>query len=137
MPGGISVLQIEPLPYTPGGVGGPTTITSSSTPDVKSAPAPTDLAPSMSAAQREAMRQQGIPTSQQSTSQQTTEAGRQYTYDTPSGRKVVQRNDGKDRSHPGQPHVEAGSPKANGQTDGIGRPRLDSSKTKVDVNPQQ
>jgi RHS repeat-associated protein len=89
------------------------------------------------AAQREAMRQQGIPTSQQG-KQTSTEAGRQYTYEVPKAgggteTKIVQRNSGTDRSHPGQPHVEAGSTKPGGQTDSIGRPRLDSNKTKVNI----
>lgn len=85
------------------------------------------------AAQREAMRQEGIPTSQQPVSQEMTEAGRQYTYETPEGTKIVQRNTGTDRSHPGQPHVEAGKPKPGGQRDRIGRPRLQNDKTKVVV----
>jgi hypothetical protein len=87
------------------------------------------------AAQREAMRQEGIPTSQQPASQEMTKAGRQYTYETPEGTKVVQRNSGTDSSHPGQVHVEAGSPKPGGQTDSIGRPRLQNDKTKVIVKP--
>jgi len=83
------------------------------------------------------MRQQGIPTSQQG-KQTSTEAGRQYTYDVPKAgggteTKIVQRNSGTDRNHPGQPHVEAGTPKPGGQTDSIGRPRLDSNKTKVNI----
>jgi RHS repeat-associated protein len=95
-------------------------------------------APSMGAAQRQAMQDQGIPTSQQPATQTNTPAGKQYTYDVPkpgggTETKIVQRNTGTDNSHPGQPHVEAGSPKANGQTDSIGRPRLDSNKTKVNV----
>jgi RHS repeat-associated protein len=95
-------------------------------------------APSMGAAQRQAMQEQGIPTSQQPTTQTNTDAGKQYTYEVPkpgggTETKIVQRNTGTDSSHPGQPHVEAGSPKANGQTDSIGRPRLDSNKTKVNV----
>jgi hypothetical protein len=87
------------------------------------------------AAQREAMRQEGIPTSQQPASQEMTKAGRQYTYETPEGTKVVQRNSGTDSSHPGQVDVEAGSPKPGGQTDSIGRPRLQNDKTKVIVKP--
>jgi RHS repeat-associated protein len=95
-------------------------------------------APSMNAAQREAMRQEGIPTSQQPATQTNTQAGRQYTYEVPkegggTETKIVQRNNGTDSSHPGEPHVEAGRQKANGQTDSIGRPRLDSNKTKVNV----
>jgi RHS repeat-associated protein len=98
----------------------------------------TPSAPSMRAAQREAMRQEGIPTSQQPSAQQNTAAGRQYTYETPkpgggTEPRVVQRNIGTDSSHPGQPHVEAGSPKSGGQKDSIGRPRLDSNKTKINV----
>jgi RHS repeat-associated protein len=88
------------------------------------------------AAHREAMRQEGIPTSQQPKSQKMTKAGRQYTYETPEGEKLVQRNTGTDRSHPGQPHVEAGKPKPAGQTDSIGRPRLQNDKTKVVVKPK-
>ena len=41
------------------------------------------------AAQREAMRQEGIPTSQQPASQEMTKAGRQYTYETPEGKTKV------------------------------------------------
>jgi RHS repeat-associated protein len=97
-------------------------------------------AETMGAAQRVGMREEGIPTSQQPTTQQSTPAGRQYTYEvpTPGGgttTKIVQRNNGTDSSHPGEPHVEVGSPKAAGQTDSIGRPRLDSNKVKVDVKP--
>lgn len=97
-------------------------------------------APSMGAAQRQAMQDQGIPTSQQPATQTNTPAGKQYTYEVPkegggTETKIVQRNNGTDRSHPGQPHVEAGSPKPGTPTptDSIGRPRLDSNKTKVNV----
>jgi RHS repeat-associated protein len=95
-------------------------------------------APTMRAAQREGMREGGIPTSQQPASQESTPAGRQYTYEVPNSgggtqTKIVQRNVGTDSSHPGQPHVEVGSPKSAGQTDSIGRPRLDSNKVKVNV----
>ena len=95
-------------------------------------------ASTMRAGQRQAMREEEIPTSQQPSSQSNTEAGRQYTYEVPKAgggteTKLVQRNNGTDRSHPGQMHVEAGRPKANGQTDRIGRPRLDNNKTKVKV----
>jgi RHS repeat-associated protein len=99
-------------------------------------------APSMGAAQRQAMQDQGIPTSQQPATQTNTPAGKQYTYEVPkegggTQTKIVQRNNGTDRSHPGQPHVEAGSPKPGTPTptDSIGRPRLDSNKTKVNVKP--
>jgi len=97
-------------------------------------------APTMRGAQRMGMREQGIPTSQQPVSQESTPAGRQYTYEVPKpggGTQtiVVQRNLGTDSSHPGEQHVEVGSPKPAGQTDSIGRPRLDSGKTKVVVTP--
>lgn len=100
-----------------------------------------DITPSastMRSAQREAMRSEGIPTSQQPSSQVETPAGRQYTYEVPqegggTQTKVVQRNKGTDRSHPGQPHVEAGTPKEKGQVDKFGRPRLNNNKTKVNV----
>jgi hypothetical protein len=97
-------------------------------------------APSMRAAQRMGMREEGIPTSQQPASQQSTPAGMQYTYEVPAPGggthvKIVQRNNGTDSSHPGEFHVEVGSPKPNGQTDNIGRPRLDNNKVKVNVKP--
>jgi RHS repeat-associated protein len=88
------------------------------------------------AARREAMRQEGIPTSQQPSSQTSTEAGRQSTYEVPKAgggtqTKIVT-NQLKDENH--GPHVEAGAPKANGQTDPSGRLRHANPKTKVDVN---
>src|ERR1700722_9990809 len=69
-----------------------------------------EFAGSMNAAQRQGMRDQDIPTSQQPSSQVDTPAGRQYTYEVPkpgggTETKVVQRNNGTDSSHPGQPHV--------------------------------
>ena len=88
------------------------------------------------AARREAMRQEGIPTSQQPSSQTSTEAGRQYTYEVPkegggTQTKIVT-NQLKDENH--GPHVEAGAPKANGQTDPSGRLRHANPKIKVDFN---
>jgi RHS repeat-associated protein len=90
------------------------------------------------AARREAMRQEGIPTSQQPSTQvsPSTNAGRQYTYEVPkegggTQTKIVT-NQLKDDNH--GPHVEAGAPKANGQTDPSGRLRHANPKTKVDVN---
>jgi hypothetical protein len=73
---------------------------------------------------REAMRQEGIPTSQQPTSQVSTEGGRQAVYEVPKAgggtqTKVVTVNHN-DSSHPDQTHVEAGNAKANGQTDSLG-----------------
>jgi protein-tyrosine-phosphatase len=87
-------------------------------------------------AQREAQRQEGIPTSQQPDKQVSTKAGRQYTYTVPkegggTQTKIVTRQHA-DRNH--GTHVEAGSPKAKGQTDPSGRLRHDSDKTKVNVN---
>jgi len=87
-------------------------------------------------AQRESMRQEGIPTSQQPDKQVSTKAGRQYTYTVskPGGgkqTKIVTRQHA-DRNH--GTHVEAGSPKANGQTDPSGRARHSNNKTKVNVN---
>jgi hypothetical protein len=97
--------------------------------------------PTFRSAQREVMRQEEIPTSQQPVSQQNTAAGRQYTYEVPkpgggTETKIVQRNNGTDSSHPGEPHVEGGRAKPGGQTDSIGRPRLSNDKTKVRVTPQ-
>ncbi len=65
------------------------------------------------------MRQEGIPTSQQPSSQTSTDAGRQYTYEVPkegggTQTKIVT-NQLKDENH--GPYVEAGAPKANSQTD--------------------
>jgi hypothetical protein len=87
-------------------------------------------------AQREAMRQEGVPTSQQPEKQVSTKAGRQYTYEVskPGGgkeTKIVTRQHA-DQNH--GTHVEAGSPKANGQTDPSGRLRHKNDKTKVNVN---
>jgi RHS repeat-associated protein len=89
-------------------------------------------------AQREAMRAEGIPTSLQPTAQKSTPAGRQYTYEVPkpgggTEQKIVTRQH-KDRSHPGQTHVEAGRPKPAGQTDPSGRRRHRNDKTKVNVD---
>lgn len=89
---------------------------------------------------REAMRDQGIPTSQQPDSQVSTEGGRQsvYTVPKPGGgteKKVVTVNHN-DQSHPGQTHVEAGNAKPNGQTDSLGRLRVVNDKTKVNIKPK-
>jgi protein-tyrosine-phosphatase len=86
-------------------------------------------------AQRESMRQEGIPTSQQPDKQVSTKAGRQYTYTVPkkgggTETKIVTRQHA-DRNH--GPHVEAGRPKSNGQTDPSGRARHSNDKTKVNV----
>jgi hypothetical protein len=86
-------------------------------------------------AQREAQRQEGIPTSQQPDKQVSTKAGRQYTYTVPkegggTQTKVVTRQH-LDRNH--GPHVEAGPPKPSGATDPSGRLRHDCNKSKINV----
>ena len=90
------------------------------------------------AARREAMREAGIPTSQQPKSQSKNAAGREYSYDVPkkgggNQTKSVQQQT-KDRSHKGQPHWEAGKVKTdNGKvrTNDYGRPKLQNEKSKV------
>jgi RHS repeat-associated protein len=92
-------------------------------------------------AQRNAMREEGIPTSQQPSTQisprtQGKKSGRQYTYTVPkqgggTETKIVTRQH-LDRNH--GPHVEAGKPKANGQTDPSGRARHSNQKTKIVFN---
>ncbi|HWZ99247.1 MAG TPA: RHS repeat-associated core domain-containing protein [Candidatus Dormibacteraeota bacterium] len=97
-----------------------------------------EVEPSMGSvrgAQRESMRQENIPTSQQPDTQVSTNAGRQYTYTVPkkgggTETKIVTRQN-MDRNH--GKHVEAGKPKANGQTDPSGRLRHSNDKTKVVV----
>lgn len=93
-------------------------------------------------ARREAMRQAGIPTSQQPTKQQSVTgwtkegkqyAGRQYEYEVPAPgggtRKASVQHSLTDDDH--DPHWEAGAVKIKGQTDGVCRPRLVSDKAKV------
>ena len=96
-------------------------------------------ATSSRAARREAMRDAGIPTSQQPVSQSKNKSGREYTYEVPKeggGKqtKSVQEQT-KDRSHQGQPHWEAGNTKAdrdgNPRMNDYGRPKLDNNKSKV------
>lgn len=81
------------------------------------------ILPSSRAARREAMRQQGIPTSQQPVAQGNTPGGRYYEYEIPRpgggrGRAVVTEHE--DERH--GPHWEAGIKKP-GSTDPWGRPR--------------
>ncbi|MFN6946302.1 MAG: RHS repeat-associated core domain-containing protein [Cytophagaceae bacterium] len=93
------------------------------------------------AARREAMRDAGIPTSQQPKSQSRNSSGREYTYDVPAKgggtqTKSVQQQT-LDRSHQGQPHWEAGNVKTdNGKVrmNNYGRPKLDNNKSKVNYN---
>ena len=89
-------------------------------------------------ARREAMRQEGIPTSQQPTSQSRNASGREYRYEieTSWGKKIksVQQQT-MDSSHPGQQHWEVGDVKMkDGQIryNKYDRPRLVNSKSKVD-----
>ena len=91
------------------------------------------------AARREAMRDAGIPTSQQPKSQSKNASGREYTYEVPKNgggkqTKSVQQQT-LDSSHPGQNHWEAGKVKTdrdgNTRMNNYGRPKLDSDKSKV------
>lgn len=96
------------------------------------------------AARREAMREQGIPTSQQPDSQTQNESGREYTYTVPKDgggteQKSVQqqtRDNTGNESHD-QPHWESGSIKTdkrgNPRMNRHGRPQLRNQKSKVHV----
>jgi RHS repeat-associated protein len=92
------------------------------------------------AARRQAMREAGIPTSQQPDAQRSVKsqsgqpAGRQYDYSTPKPGGGTQKHSVQhsltDQAH--GPHWEAGPIKQGGQTDSLGRPRLqEGRKTKV------
>ena len=86
------------------------------------------------AARREAMREEGIPTSQKPSHQMNTQGGRQYQYEVPKAgggtlTKIVT-NQLKDRNH--GPHYEAGRPKTPQRTDPGGRLRHSNDKTKID-----
>jgi hypothetical protein len=88
------------------------------------------------AARRMAMREAGIPTSQQPTSQRSVRsscqpAGRQYTYNV-DGRAYSVQHSLTDRVKGHTPHWEAGATKVGGQLDSVGRPRLQSDKIKID-----
>jgi RHS repeat-associated protein len=93
------------------------------------------------AARRQAMRDAGIPTSQQPMSQSRNASGREYSYEVsaPGGgtqRMSVQQQT-MDRSHPGQPRWEAGRVKTDPLTgaareNNYGRPALTNDKSKVD-----
>lgn len=93
---------------------------------------------SSNAARREAMRKEGIPTSQQPKSQSKNSSGREYTYEVPkkgggTQNKSVQQQT-KDRSHEGQPHWEAGTVKTDNGTprmNNYGRAKLENNKSKV------
>jgi RHS repeat-associated protein len=93
------------------------------------------------AARREAMRQAGIPTSQQPISQSRNDSGREYTYEVPApgggSRRMSVQDQSMDRSHAGQRHWEAGPVKTDPRTGASretkhGRPALTNDKSKVD-----
>jgi RHS repeat-associated protein len=93
-----------------------------------------------SAARREAMREQGIPTSQQPRSQSQNASGRAYEYEVgaPGGgtQTMSVQQQTLDRSHPGQAHWEAGKVKTDPRTGQTrtsthGRPKLTNDKSKV------
>lgn len=97
-------------------------------------------APTSRAARREAMRDAGIPTSQQPVSQSRNTSGREYSYDVPASGGGTQRmsvqQQTMDRSHQGQPHWEAGRVKTDPLTgvvreNNYGRPALTNEKSKV------
>jgi RHS repeat-associated protein len=94
------------------------------------------------AASRAAMRKAGIPTSQQAVRQGRNASGRFREYDTPAPGGGTQRKavveSTMDRSHPGQPNVEAGRVKTDPVTgatrrNDYGAPRLRNDKCKVNV----
>lgn len=100
-----------------------------------------EAAPTSRAARREAMRDAGIPTSQQPVSQSRNASGREYSYDVPAPGGGTQRmsvqQQTMDRSHPGQAHWEAGRVKTDPRTGAVrennyGRPALTNGKSKVD-----
>jgi RHS repeat-associated protein len=98
------------------------------------------------AARRAAMRDQGIPTSQQPISQSRNTSGMEYQYEVPKPGggteiKSVQQQT-LDRSHPGQGHWEAGSVKTDPITGEIrendyGRPKLTNDKSKEDYKSDE
>nr|WP_244130896.1 RHS repeat-associated core domain-containing protein [Burkholderia pyrrocinia] len=92
------------------------------------------------AARREAMRQAGIPTSQQPISQSRNASGREYRYEVPQvGGGVVQatvQQQTMDVSHQDEPHWEAGKVKVDpitGETrmNDYGRPKIANPKGKA------
>ena len=76
------------------------------------------------------MREAGIPTSSQPDRQVKNQSGWQYEYTVPKEgggqqKKVVQQQT-MDRSHPGEPHWEAGTPKSAGRVNPYGHYRLEN-----------
>ena len=94
------------------------------------------------AARREAMREAGIPTSQQPlpASEQlgprNTPQGKSYEYMVDGKRKGVQQTATPGRGETHGPHWEAGAVKGNEQTDRMGRPRLRSDKSRVEYEEE-
>jgi RHS repeat-associated protein len=96
------------------------------------------------AARRAAMREVGMPTSQQPVpaSQQIgprrTAQGQNLEYDVPGkGRMAVQQTAKPGPKEPHGPHWEAGRVKPTGTTDALGRPRLRSDKSRVEYTPKK
>ncbi len=92
-------------------------------------------ASSSNAARLDAMRQAGIPTSQQPLAQTSNASGREYSYNVGGTRMSVQQQT-LDRSHMGQSHWEAGRVKIDPLTGQVrnndyGFPRLTNDKSKV------
>ncbi len=92
------------------------------------------------AARRQAMRDEGIPTSQQPSSQSKNASGREYTYTVPkkgggTQKKSVQQQT-KDRNHD-RPHWEAGAVKMDNtrvRMNRYKRPKLTNNKSKVEYD---
>ena len=125
------------VPFVPGGLGVIRTVGRSA----EGVKAGSEAAQSSSrAARREAMRKEGIPTSQQPISQSKNSSGREYQYETPKSGggtdvKSVQQQT-MDSSHPGEHHWEAGSVKTDPLTGQVretahGRPKIINDKSKV------
>ncbi len=91
---------------------------------------------SSNAARREAMREAGIPTSQQPASQLNTEAGYSYVYEVPAPgggtRPMVVSDQTTDRVPGHGPHWEAGPAKDPIRHDPLGRIRVTNDKVKVE-----
>ncbi len=87
---------------------------------------------SSSAARRDAMRKEGVPTSQQPTKQKQTSGGRVLEYEVPTSGGGTTKKEAqqqlKDQNH--GPHWEVGTPKKGGQQDPAGRNRLQNGKSK-------
>lgn len=77
---------------------------------IKNADRVADIASTSRAARREAMRQEGIPTSRPATSQSGTEGGRQQIVEGADGKPQVVSQHSADATHP-NPHWHAASPK--------------------------